>query len=160
MPRTPILASRREGLSATPSRVMPEAATQTFIRGAVLVKSTGNIAEAGANPRSIIGIAEEAGKNLGAGVGQCRYVPAIPGILFQINMDSTSVPNRATAAADLNAEYGITKDANGSWYLDVDKTTGGTNTVAVVVEFIDPIGTLAGRVLVAFLYEVMFQQTA
>lgn len=161
MPRVQALASVREGLVATPSRVAFEGITQTFKKGALLVPSTGNLIEASANPRSIVGIAEEAGKNnAAAGVATVRYVPCIPGILFAISVDKASGLGRATLAADQFSEFGITKDSDGTWYLDIDKTTGGTNTVAVVVSFLDPVGTISGRVLAAFLMEVMFQQTA
>ncbi len=59
--------------------------------------------------------------------------------------------------ADLNKEYGLTKDATGHWYVDKNKATVGTNTVVIIVGF-DPIagaGVLNGNVLVVFKDSIM-----
>jgi len=42
-------------------------------------------------------------------------------------------PAQTVAATDVGKQYGMTKDADGHWYVDRTKTTVGTNTVVVVV---------------------------
>jgi len=50
------------------------------------------------------------------------------------------------AATDLGAIYGLTKDAgNGFWYIDNNKTTVGTGACVQIVELVDAVGTLNGR---------------
>lgn len=46
-------------------------------------------------------------------------------------------PAQTTAATDVGKHYGLTKDADGHWYVDKTKTTIGTNTMVTVVK-LDP----------------------
>lgn len=72
--------------------------------------------------------------------GRTYYNPAINDILFIIQVDNSAfaVPADATPVqADINKEFGLSKDATGHWYLDRAKTTVATNTVAIV-RGIDP----------------------
>jgi hypothetical protein len=158
--RLPITAVQREGLYSTPSRVFPEKATQTFLRGAPVVNNAGFVQEAAANPRAIVGFAEEPGKN-GAtdGLRANRCVPALPHVVFEGSIDTAAaIGTGAIAAADLFAPYGITKDANGIWYVDKQKVTVGTNTVLYIVELVDPVGTVNGRVRFVIASAVTFFQ--
>lgn len=61
--------------------------------------------------------------------------------------------------ADINKEYGLTKDATGHWYVDKNKATAGTNTV-VVVRGIDPTtgSVVNGNVLISFVNRIMQPQ--
>lgn len=144
-------ASAREGLYSTPSRRLGEAALQTFKEGAVLIASGGYLSEGGANPSNIIGVAMEDGENNAtAGAKTCGYVPALPHVLFVMSMSQASnLGARATVVTDRFSKFGITKDADGKWYVDADKN--GANQKVVVVDFVDDVGTVEGRVLVAFL---------
>jgi hypothetical protein len=135
------LASQREGLYSTPSRESPEGATQTFKKGAVLVASGGNLVEGGVDPTGIVGIAEDDGDNLGAGLGTVRYVPALPHVTFDMSLSGT------IAATDLHVKYGLVKSGN-NWGVDKAETV---NTRVVIVGFKDPVGTVDGRVYVRFL---------
>lgn len=151
--------SAREGLSSTPSRLMGEAALQASKIGAILINSGGYLAEAGANPAlgTIIGMAGEEGHNNAvAGAKSMYYVPALPHVLFEMTMAQASnlqtaagVGGRATVVTDRFEDWGITKDADGRWYVDADKAAA--NLRVRVIDFVDPIGTTEGRVLVAFL---------
>lgn len=145
-------ASQREGLHSTPSRGdANEAALQTFKKGAILINSAGYVAEAAANPAlgTIIGVAEQDGQNNAtAGVKTCRYVPALPHVVFEMSMDD-GTGTRVTVVTDRYEDWGITKDADGKWYVDSAKAAA--NQRVRVVDFLDPIGTAAGRVLVQFL---------
>jgi hypothetical protein len=58
--------------------------------------------------------------------------------------------------ADINKEYGLTKDATGHWYVDKNKATAGTNTV-VIIRGIDPTtgSVVNANVLVSFINKIM-----
>jgi hypothetical protein len=146
--RLPLAAAQREGLSSTPSRVAPEKASQTFKRGAVLVNNLGYLEKGGVNPRAVVGVSEEPGESAATdGAKTCRYVPALPHVVFEGSIDtSAALGTGAVAAADLFAEYGLTEDPAGVWYVDKAKATAGTTSVGRLVELVDPVGTVNGRV--------------
>lgn len=108
----------------------PEAATQTFKRGAVLVNSSGFIAGGGADPTDVLGIAAEDGHNdTTAGTHQLAYYRIEPGSLWAINIDdSGDLGNGALVDADFNTRYGLAVSAD-VWYVDKADTT---NTLVVV----------------------------
>lgn len=144
----PMNASQREGLYSTPSRSGPEAATQTFLRGAVLVAASGNLSEGGANPSPIVGVAEEDGDNLGIALGNVRYNPAYQGIVFEGTLNDGNA-DYVSLVADLFVEFGITKDGTtNNWFVDKSKT--GANGRVRVIEFVDPVGTADARVRFIF----------
>jgi hypothetical protein len=146
--RLPLAATQREGLSSTPSRVAPEKASQTFKRGTVLVNNGGYLEKGGVNPRAIVGVSEEPGENGASdGAKSCRYVPALMHVVFEGSIDTSSaLGTGAIAAADLFAEYGLTEDPSGVWYVDKAKATAGTSSVGRLVELVDAVGTVNGRV--------------
>lgn len=150
MARQSIRPAYRMGLASTPGDRSPESALQTFTKGAVLVASGGFLEEGGANPTAIVGVADEPGQN-GAtdGAKTTHYTPALSDIVFEAILDSAgALGARAIAATDLWTEVGITKHADGSWYLDVDKV--GATGRARIIRFKDPVGTLLGRVFFIF----------
>jgi hypothetical protein len=51
-------------------------------------------------------------------------------------------PSQLAANAVLGSQYGMTKDSDGHWYVDLTKATPGTNTVLTVtqVDDFDPRG--------------------
>ena len=71
--------------SSIPSMTGPEAATQTFTLGAVLIQASGYAQIAAADPTAdIIGVALEGGHNSSAaGDDTVRFAPAIPGVIFE-----------------------------------------------------------------------------
>jgi len=147
MARTALRAVKTMGLSSIPSLTEKEANSSTFLKGAVLVDSSGTLAEGGSNPTNIVGVADRPGQN---GTSKnTRYVPALRNIIFEISFDKASALGTVSPAqTDLNVEYGITKDSAGVWYLDIDKTT--TNGRVRIIGFKDAIGTIQGRVYVYF----------
>lgn len=46
-------------------------------------------------------------------------------------------PAQTTVAGDVGKQYGMTKDADGHWFVDKTKSTVGTNTVVQIVK-LDP----------------------
>lgn len=74
------------------------------------------------------------------------WVPA-PGTVFVGKLGNAGNP-AATALTQVGQSYGLTIDTNNYWYVDLSKTTGGTNTCVTIVQ-LDPrdiVGTVGGRV--------------
>lgn len=63
--------------------------------------------------------------------------------IFELQVDASSGGTYALTQANLGTQYGITIDAGGTCYLDIAKTTVGTNTCAQVVGFNPIDGFLA-----------------
>jgi len=161
--RLAIRAVKALGLSSIPSLVGPEDELQTFVKGAPVIDEGGSgyVGEAGTDPRAILGFTTEAGHNAAAdGTENIRFVPALPHVVFEGTLDKAStLGTYLLLATDRFAEYGLTRDAAGIWYIDKDKVTGGTNTVVRVVGFKDPVGTNLARVYFIVLHEVTVYET-
>jgi len=68
-------------------------------------------------------------------------------IFIGLEGGSTTDADGTIAATDLGAIFGLTKDATtGFWYVDKDITTTAGGACVEVVELIDAVGTLHGRV--------------
>lgn len=140
--------SKGLGLNAKPTLTGIEAAGQTFLKGALLVNSSGSVAGAGTNPTGILGVAEE--DATGTTGNAVRFIPALPHVLFEARLLASGSAH-TLVQANLYAEYGVTVDADGYWYVDVDKTT--TNGRFKILEFVDPVGTSSARVRGVFTYD-------
>lgn len=121
--------------------MLPLAAAQTFKTGAfVLRDGSANIAECGADPAVIYGIAEEpAGK---------EPVDAVNKIIVTKATEFTKwwMPtNVAPTSANSGISYGITKDADGIWYVDFTKTAGSARV------YVHQVDTDTNRVEVSVL---------
>lgn len=120
-----------------------EAAGQSWVAGAPLIASSGSLAEASDDPTSgIIGFAcNDASGTTGAAVS---YIPALPDIEFEATLEDQSNGDHALVAGNKYTNFAIRqRTANGAWYLDENDTT---NDGAVVVEFVEPVGTVQARV--------------
>lgn len=100
-----------------PAQEYDLAASQTFKLGAaVLLDASENIAECGADPALILGFAlHPAGMHIPA--TKCLVARASEGQKFF--MSGTSNPVKA----NINQSYGIVKDADGIWVVDITDTT-------------------------------------
>lgn len=152
------------------TRRMAEELTQTFKAGVPTQQdvATGGLQEWDGTTvsRGIAGIAQEAASNLAAtGVAQTLSFGSVPNQSSAKNIPRGAPindgrcgidlvvedtvfyaqvgPAQTTAATDVGKEYGMTKDADGQWYVDKTKTTIGTNTVCRVVK-LDPNDTARG----------------
>lgn len=87
-----------------------------------------------------------------ASLGYIDVAEANADTIFEAQADNSTGAAVTTALANIGQQYGMSKDANGYWYIDFAKTTPGTNTVLVVTG-LNPIdGALAnGRLLFQFL---------
>jgi hypothetical protein len=139
---------RLEGITSMPTHFAPEGASKTHVKGALVIQTTGLLGEAGADPTNVVGVAAHAGRNGSSGT-RSFYLPPDENVIFVGSLDTSASEGTGTvAAADLGAEYGVTKTALtganlGKWYVDQNKT-GGSARVRVV-ELIDAVGTVQGR---------------
>lgn len=124
----------------------------TFKRGNVLILSSGQITQAGANPTSgITGIATHA-KSGTAGTKVIFNLP-LPNMLFSITVDgalSTNAPGTGKPSDFvIGTAYGVSIDgASGLEYLD----SANTNDCARVVAYdTDQTSVINGRVYICFL---------
>jgi hypothetical protein len=62
--------------------------------------------------------------------------------IFEIQVDASTGSTYALTQAAVGTQYGITIDTGGTCYLDIAKTTVGTNTCAQVVKLSPIDGTL------------------
>jgi hypothetical protein len=136
-----------------PRQSVPETASVTFLMGALVVCTSGYLAECGADPALILGVASAAGHN-GATDGlykQTVYL-AHPDTLFVANLDTSGgggVGTGVTAATDRFLTYGVAKRSSSHWYVDKSDTT---NKRVRIFDFWDEdaIGDVMGRVLFKF----------
>jgi hypothetical protein len=145
----PIRVHSLNGLTSIPQRHAPEDASETYKVGALLVinASTGQIAECGADPALVQGVALHDAK---AVQGQdVHYVVPRRGVVFEVSMDESGAQGvYALVQTDLGKRYGAAKDATtGYWYLDQDETTAD---VFEIVGFVSAIGDIRPRVLAEF----------
>jgi enamine deaminase RidA (YjgF/YER057c/UK114 family) len=127
--RIPFRAVRNLCGPGLPSIELPEGATQTFKAGAPVVFVAGYIAECGADPVMVTGLATKDGQNKAVGVAKQDIILAHSATLFLGNLEGVS------AAADRGASFGLAKDAtSGKWYVDKADTTAKRVTVWEVWE--------------------------
>jgi hypothetical protein len=141
MPRDPALFYR--GLLEA-----PEAASQTYKRGAIVLgDAAGRIAEVAATPTSILGIAANDGQNGTAGQYNALYYPIRPGDQFEITLLETLAQTQL-----FDTDAGVVKDGTTSaWYAS---TADGGAQVRIIDYIKGPggwdIGDTKARVLVIF----------
>lgn len=124
----------------------PEAATQTWKKGAVLtLDASGRVVEAGADPARILGVACADGQNLAtAGLKDALVWIADGNTMFVGNLSGTSV----TELVDVGRGYGVVKVGT-IW--EVDKTDLANRRVIVTeLDNRDPVGSINGRVRFMF----------
>jgi hypothetical protein len=122
----------------------------TFLRGAVLAIAAGLVNEAAADPAAIYGVAL-AGANSSPGEAAANNPVQITGprrkvavaradniTVFGALLYTGGVLTTPTVA-DIEAQYGLTKQANGLWTVDKSKTAGSAR---VSVKSIDAVSGL------------------
>lgn len=92
-------------------------------------------------------------------LGGLTYAQASLNTIFEAQTDNNTGAAVTPTKANIGTQYGLTIDANGTWYVDFGKITAGTNTVLVMVD-LDPIdGSIPNaRILFKFILASM-QQT-
>ena len=139
----------RHGLSR-PQEHGPEDATQTWVEGAPVIQDgSGNVREAATEPvANILGLADTKASGI---TGEDRiYIPALESTIFVGNI-GTSISAGAIALDDLYQRYPLQLSGT-SWFVD---KTDNTNPCVAVVQLIDPVGTVNGRVAFQFLQSAL-----
>jgi hypothetical protein len=122
--KTPIFANTNERIR---HYGLPGGAA--YVEGAAVVLASGLAAECGANPALIAGFA----------MHDAGALPVTSTMAVSVAMPDTTFfgeGNRAPLVTDIGAEYGLTKDGDGIWYVDTTKVTAVTNT-RVRIETVD-----------------------
>jgi hypothetical protein len=145
--------ARRLGLNANPVMTGPEAASQTFVKGDVLINSSGYLAQASADPvANIVGVAIEDGHNdSSAGTSDIKYTPAIPGMIFKgVVHNASSASLAVIAATDRFTRYGLARSSTANvWYIDKTESSSAKKTVTIV-DFDEAVSTTNGTVYFVF----------
>lgn len=119
-----------------------EAASQSWKGGAPLIRSSGKLAIGTEDMTSgVVGFA--CSNATGVTSAAVAYVPAVPGIEFEATLEDGTSGDHALAQTDMFVAYGIAVTTAGLWYVDFAETS---NVAVVVTEFVDPIGTVQGRI--------------
>lgn len=65
--------------------------------------------------------------------GMTLVYQAVPTTLFIGQVDNSAAGAYAPSVSNIGLQYGLTIDATGHWYVDLNKSTAGTNTVLEIV---------------------------
>lgn len=144
----------------------PEAATQTFNDGALVVVTNGGVTECAANPARIDGVAIGNASNYASQItdGLHNHAFTLPdsGIIYLMSIDNGAAQGAASAFLPQTAvgnTYGVTKDVIGAspagtplyWYVDVNKSAANQRVEIVGFPIFSPPGTVNGLCYVKFL---------
>ena len=105
------------------------------------------------NQPSAVNIPEGAPFSLGG----TTYATSTRETIFRAQTDNNTGAATTPTQADVGTAYGLTKDADGHWYVDFGKTTVGTNTV-VEMFALDPIDGSSANARVLFKFLATAQQ--
>lgn len=151
---------RPAGRHTVPTRAGRAASGQTWKVGAVLLRSSGELIEASADPvADIVGIA--ASNVTSAAANQVvPYWPVTPFDEFEATLEDQTNENHAFVETNLYTDYALQVDSGGNWYIDENDTT---NTAAMVISATSESDLVAGkvraRVVFRFLADVLASQT-
>lgn len=135
-------------------------ASQTFITGAILIRSSGNLIEASADPvADIVGVAAE-DITSSADNDLVRYWPVVPGALFEATLEDQTNEDHALVEANIFTDYALQVDTDGNWYVDENDTTNtAVMVIAPVLDSDITSATKRARVIVTFLSDILAVQT-
>lgn len=128
---------------------VPELASQTFKRGAIVVAGTGGkITEGSADPTRILGVAEEDAHNVAVPTDAdvCHFAVANEDTLFVGNVST----GQTTALTDIGGSYGVTKVGD-NWTIDKTKATTSRRVRIINLDPRDAVGDIQGRLIFQFL---------
>ncbi len=149
----PMKGARVLGGFDFPSESFLEGASVVNKLGAPMVLTSGLLVEASANPDGVVvGLAEQAGNNDAGSLTTDRCILALPNVVFEGALASTTAsdPDQAhtLAQTDVGLKFGIAQGTTSKfWYVNFSNTT---NTRVVVIGLKDAIGTISGRVYFMF----------
>lgn len=156
---TQVLAHPRvyglRGLTSYPVSHAQEDASETWEQGALLVRnaSTGRMAECGADPTLVSGIAMANASGVTA--RDAIFVRVPTGVLVEMTLENSGgLGVEALALTDIGKQYGVAKAAGGEWYVDKAETTTKVVTIVEETLHISAVGDVVPRVVVEFLAAV------
>lgn len=147
------------GSGIVPTLQGREAASQNWIAGAVLIRSSGLLAEASADPTAdIVGIA--AGPASGTTNALVQYYPAGSDVVFEATLEDQTNEDHALVITNMYTDYALQTDTPGNWYVDENDTT---NTAVMIIGPRDDQditdAKVRARVKFVFLSDVLARQT-
>lgn len=132
---------------------LPEAASQTFVKGELVVDVAGYVTEiASDTPGSILGVAAGDAHNTTAGAASVPVELAAPQQLFRGNVLETALADHVLDATDLGTDMAIQRDTtNSKVYLNAT-TKAGANIRVFTLQRArgTAIGDTNGQVLFVF----------
>jgi len=117
------------GLGTVPMLEGQEGSAQTFIKGAVLVWSSGQLVEASADVTSgIAGIAAQAA----SGTQGTRILcwPANANTVWEATLEDQSNEDHALVIGNIGVDYALQTDTPGNWYIDENDAS---NEAALII---------------------------
>ena len=127
-----------------------EAATQSWVAGAVLILSSGKLAQASADPvANIIGIA--AGPATGTTNSLVPFYPAGLNIVWEATYEDQSNEDHALVIGDMYTLHALQVDSSGNWYVDENDTTA-TSCMIIAPRDWDDVTNATVRARVKFLF--------
>jgi hypothetical protein len=149
------------GLNSTPTRSVAQVSAGTAALGdPIYIDASGYLAASATTSASSSAVVVNAsasaqiagflGEAMAASsTSDVTYTPALAGVIFQANLsDEAGSPssNAAIAQTDLGANMAIGKVSGDSVYSLIKSDSTASVQSAIVVGFIDAVGTAAGRV--------------
>lgn len=134
-----------------------EKASQSFKTGAILLRDSGTLAIAAADPTAdILGVAVEPA----SGVTHAkRLYTAAAGNVFEATLEDQSNEAHALVIANLYTDYAAQVDSSGNFYIDENDTTNTSVMIVGANKSDIDAATVRARVLCVFLADVLAQQT-
>jgi hypothetical protein len=121
----------------------PEAASQSFVKGDLVYLASGYLTLCGADPTAILGIALEDAHNGSAGAYQIMVSLITAQTIVFMSVYHSTAANDKIEAVDMGTLYEIDKPVAGTWRVDKTATTA---TRVRIIQFVDDVGSLKGRV--------------
>lgn len=148
-----LCAGPSEGRSAHCVITGFEGASQSYKRGSVLVVASGLVIKGTSGNDAptlltVLGVADAPAS--GTTSKAVPIIPALPGVVFEGNLDAGSGTTALTVASHMFTNFGLTLDSTTDhWYVDSSDTT---DIRVCVIGFKDPAATVNGRVYFTFLH--------
>lgn len=133
--------------------------TQNWIAGAVLIRSSGYLIEASADPTAdIVGIA--AGPASGTQGTLVPFYPISQNIIWEATFEDQTNEDHALVIANMYTDYGLQTDTPGHWYIDENETTNTSVMIIAPRDWDDVVNAkVRARVKFVFLSDVLARQT-
>jgi hypothetical protein len=133
---------------------LPEAASQTFVKGELVYLSGGYVTECSSDPTAILGIADEDAHNGGsAGLYNVAVVIANSDTIFEVHKTNASGAALATLVTDVGKEFAIYLDSTNSWFTAIPcpLLAHAPRLMCLDHSNFDVVGDTGGRLLVMVL---------